>query len=128
MTTKPAIKYAPRQLILMGIALALLIGVFFWSRSGPSAPPRGFVSHAMLGEAWPLTVESGTLRCIDKTMVIIDAADGTTYAVNGTALGAKKASADRRWPDVKQLAVPIEGSPGAIKDLTPLLRAGLALC
>lgn len=128
MTTKPAIKYNPRQLILMGVALVALIGVLVWSQSGPAAPPRGFVSRAAMGDVWPLSVESGTLRCIDGTMVVIDASDGTTYAVNGTANGAKNASGQPRWADVKQVAVQRADAPGLIKDLTPLLNQGLALC
>jgi hypothetical protein len=87
----------------------------------PPPRPSGEVSRAEFGDTWPLSVESGVLRCLEGRLVVFDADDGKTYAVNGTASGTK------RWPEIRELSVPGE-IEGMIKDLTPLLDRGLALC
>jgi hypothetical protein len=50
------------------------------------APVPGAVSRFEYGDAWPLTVESGVLRCEGRA-VVFRAPDGTDYAVNGVAMG-----------------------------------------
>lgn len=108
----------PRQLILLGLVALALIAVVVWNQSGP---PRGFVSRTQLGAQWPLIIESGTLRCLPGTLIVLDAPDGNTYAVNGTARGAKTSAGADRWYDVQQLAVPRASTQ-------PLIDRGLQLC
>lgn len=121
MATKPAIKYTPRQLVLMGIALVALIAVFVWSQSGSQSPPRGFVSREAFGADWPLTVDSGILRCEPPQLVVIDTG-GTTYAVNGSAKGTK------RWADADTITAPHPSIVGGRMDVAPLISRGLDLC
>lgn len=121
MTTQRPIKYTPRQLVLMGLAFVALIAVFVWSQSGSQSPPRGFVSRELLGADWPLTVDSGTLRCEPPQLVVIDVG-GTTYAVNGSAKGTA------RWADADVITAPHPTIAGGRKDAGPLIRRGLDLC
>lgn len=72
---------------------------------------------------WPLTVESGTLKCEGSGGVgrVTIEVDGKTYAVNGSAKG-DKANAD---------ITPIwaaDSTPGLKKDIGPLIQKGLSLC
>jgi hypothetical protein len=86
-----------------------------------TAAPAGFVSRTMLEDDWPLTVESGTLTCLEGRLLVFVTDNGKTYAVNGTAVGTK------RWPQIREIALPAE-EPGMIKSLQPLLTRGLPLC
>jgi hypothetical protein len=86
-----------------------------------TATPAGFVSRTMLEDDWPLTVESGTLTCLEGRLLVFVTDNGKTYAVNGTAVGTK------RWPQIREIALPT-GVPGVIKSLQPLLTRGLPLC
>lgn len=54
------------------------------STSGDSAHSKE-VSANQYGDAWPLTVDSGTLAC-DGGAVTFTTTDGTVYPVNGTAM------------------------------------------
>jgi hypothetical protein len=78
-----------------------------------------FMSRADYGKGWPLTVESGTLRC-DNDAVTFET-DSLTYGVNGTALTKGLPRIDPIWapnPEVKGLKI----------DIGPLIDEGLALC
>lgn len=83
------------------------------------------INRADLGGKWPLTVESGMLRCEGSGGVgdvTITTPDGTTYWVNGLAKGRHRfADFNAIWaddPDLQGLKV----DAGALTD------AGLALC
>jgi hypothetical protein len=127
MVAHTQVKYSRRQLIMLGVAFVALIAVFVWSQSGPQSSPRGFVSREMMGDAWPLSVDSGILRCLDGRMIVLEA-NGTTHAVNSLAAGAKTASGDLRWPNIKELSVARADAEGLIKNVQPLVDRGLALC
>lgn len=124
-------KYTPRQLILMALALVALIAVYIWSNSQsgspsgtPSEPPPGFVSRATFGERWPLTVEEGVLACRGSGGVgaVTFTAGNTTYAVNGIAVQ------DGTFTDIKAIWADNPDVAGLKKDIGPLIERGLALC
>lgn len=83
----------------------------------------GSISRESFGEAWPLTVDSGVLACDGKDGVgsVTFTADGTTYGVNGTALGQGLPAIDPIWADNPSV-------PGLKMNIGPVLDAGLALC
>jgi hypothetical protein len=89
----------------------------------PTAP--GFVQRSDYGQAWPLTIDHGTLRCEPWSTVVFTAPDGTEYAVNGMA-EAQEGLADIEpiWRD--------DPDPPAGADLKvsihPLIERGLELC
>lgn len=122
--TKPAANV--RLYALLGIALIALLAVLFFGDRlfGGAAPaqPAGYVSRAMLGDQWPLTVEDGTLACTGSggSGAVTFTANGTMYALNGVA----------RQQSTGADIAPIwaaDGS-GAKRDLGPLIEKGLALC
>ncbi len=79
------------------------------------------MSRQQLGKRWPLTVTSGVVRCEGAGEVYFEA-QGTTYAVNGLALGRDRApEIDRIWapdPELKGLKI----------DIGPIIDKGLDLC
>ncbi|MCW2537469.1 MAG: hypothetical protein JWQ26_3168 [Modestobacter sp.] len=94
------------------------------SGSSDSAGEVGEVSRAEFegeGRTWPLTVDRGTLDCEPANRVIFTA-DGTTYAVNGTAKGAGE------WPDIDPIWADDGSGLGLKVDIGDLIGAGLALC
>lgn len=109
-------KYTPRQMIMLGVAFVALLAVFFFTQR-PAAPPPGYVSRAVLGDDWPLTVEDGTLACAgsDGLGAVTFTTNGTAYAVNGIAT--------QRSAGIDITPILVTG-----KDLSPLLARGLALC
>jgi hypothetical protein len=68
------------------------------------------VTAAMYGGDWPYTVQSGTLRCESSnqqagglsftTTDVTLTAKGTTYALNGAALGDKDRRGWRSWREI----------------------------
>jgi hypothetical protein len=97
----------------------------------PSAPPPitpetrkgpAYVSRAELAREWPLTVEEGTVRCVDIEGFhgVLFGVDGRWYAVNGIAR-ITTASAK-----IDELVA--HDASGAKKDVSPLIERGLALC
>jgi hypothetical protein len=87
--------------------------------SPTAAAPAGYVSRALLGDAWPLTVADGVLACRDRAVTF--ASGGVVYALNGTAkdrgLGADIAPI---WAD--------GAVEGLKKNIGPLIERGLLLC
>ena len=77
------------------------------------------VTRSDFGNAWPLTVGGGTLRCNGAGAVTFEA-EGTVYDVNGLAetqdLGA---DIDPIWEDAGH---------GLKKNIGPLISRGLKLC
>lgn len=82
------------------------------------------MSRADFPGSWPLTVESGTLRCVGSGGVgdVTFETGGRVYAVNGTAK-SEPGTVDIRpiWADDPQAA-------GLKKNMAALTDAGLALC
>jgi hypothetical protein len=84
------------------------------------ATKAAHVSRTEFGDAWPLTVDEGTLRCHRQT-IIFQAPDGTEYAINGTALVAGYQEITPIWADDPS-------PPPPKRDLSPLHDLGLELC
>jgi hypothetical protein len=85
------------------------------------------ISRTDLGDAWPLTVDTGVLSCIGRKGVglVTFTVDGVTYAVNGLAKqGGRWESIDAIWIDDPNIKV----EPPVKKNIGPLIERGLALC
>ena len=84
-------------------------------------PNEALMTRADYGKAWPLTVDEGIVSCEGAGEVYFEA-EGTTYAVNGLALGRDNApEIDRIWapdPQIKGLKI----------DIGPIIDTGLELC
>jgi len=79
----------------------------------------GQVSRDTFDGGWPLTIESGELRCEPENEVVINAGSDGVYALNGAARGS-----DSPWLDGYDIM-----RPGTVPaDLGDLITAGLALC
>jgi hypothetical protein len=78
------------------------------------------VAQAEFGDDWPLTVSEGTLRC-EASKVTFEA-DGTVYAVNGTA------RADDSYSDIDSIWADDPSGLGLKKNIGPLIDRGLLLC
>jgi hypothetical protein len=79
------------------------------------------VTRAEFGDAWPLTIESGTLRCQGSDAVTFETG-GRTYDVSGAAAivgGGFGEPSDPIWA---------RDANGALKDLEPLESAAESLC
>lgn len=85
-----------------------------------SGPGWTLVSAAEMGETWPLTVPSGTLRC--ESRAVIFEVDGTRYAVNGTAKDRKLGT------DIEAIWAITSPALGTRKNIGPLIDRGLKLC
>lgn len=90
----------------------------------PTTIPRGYVSRALLGDKWPLTVEEGTIVC-DRSAILFRDPAGQLYAVNGTAQTLR---GSKGWRDIHDIDVPDPVTQGTIISLQPLLDVGLELC
>jgi hypothetical protein len=92
-----------------------------------SDPQEKEVSRAEMGAAWPLTVDSGTLRCEGSggAGAVFFEHDGRTYTVNGTAKGANP-----NMPNIVEIWATrdMEGITGIRMDISPLIQKGLSLC
>ena len=125
MTTRPA----PGAFWLVVGSLTIMAVILGWLAftnlpgRAPEAPGREHaerVKRSDYGDAWPLTVDSGTLRCEGAGAVVFVAPDGTEYGVNGMA--SKYADIDPIW------VAPDPSLPNLRKSIGPLIERGLALC
>ena len=78
------------------------------------------VSRSEYGDSWPLTVDSGTLRCEPPSAVVFKV-DGTDYGVNGMAKTNGYADIAPIWA-----ADPSGNAPK--KNIAALIQRGLELC
>lgn len=110
------IRYSRRQLIMLGVAFVALVAVFVYTQR-PAAPPPGYVSRAILGDDWPLTVDEGVLTCTGSGGLgaVTFTTGSTAYAVNGVAV--------QRGAGIDIAPILVAG-----KDISPVLERGLALC
>lgn len=85
------------------------------------APNEALMTQAELGDEWPLTVDEGIVRCEGAGEVYFEA-EGTTYAVNGTAQGASGApEIDPIWADDPEIE-------GVKINIHQIIERGLELC
>jgi hypothetical protein len=92
--------------------------------SGPASNERD-VSSTSYGSAWPLTVDSGTLRCEGAGAVTFTSEDGTTYWVNGAAGGQAD---ERGWSNIRSIWADDPSLEGLKISIGPLIDDGLELC
>lgn len=97
------------------IALALIVMQFI-SSCGASNSLK--VKSSDFGDKWMLTVNEGELKC--EGGAISFTANGTAYAVNGTAKAKGYGDISSIW----QAGTP----PIPKKDISPLIDKGLTLC
>lgn len=94
------------------------------ARPAPTATPGrapGVMVRADLGDAWPLTVDAIRVRCMYGNEVVLDA-DGTVYALNGTA------KARKQYADLAPIWRDDPTGVGLKMSLQPLVDVGLPLC
>lgn len=109
---------------LVYLALVVAAFVWIWGLMTPDDAKALPVSQAEMGDAWPLTVDQGELRCEGSAWVTFTSGD-QVYAVNGSARGhAAKAG----WLDVQSIWRSNPAAPGLKITITPLIDKGLTLC
>ncbi|NLT53572.1 MAG: DUF2511 domain-containing protein [Actinomycetales bacterium] len=114
-----------RPLVVVPVA-ALALLVTGCSASDPvneDAPGRE-ISKSVFGDQWPLTVDSGRLRCEGPQYhgAVTFEHEGKVYALNGPAtVGKLGRSVSPIWADDPT-------APGTKKALGPLVAEGLKFC
>ena len=95
------------------------------------APSGPEVKAADFGARWPLTINSGTLRCNypvpgnHSATALTISAGGKTYALNGTARGH---AAKNGWLEINPIWRDNPGIPGTKIPITPLIERASQLC
>ncbi len=79
------------------------------------------VSFDDLGDAWPLTVQQGILKCRAGSLALFVAPDGKEYALNGTANSKGYPRINPIWADNAKI-------PGTKKNIGVLIILALELC
>ena len=90
---------------LMSKPALILIPIAIVCGGCGAAPTERAITRAELGEAWPLTVESGVIACADGSSIVFRA-DGVTYAINGTARRQATARGYRDIEPIQRLTPP----------------------
>lgn len=103
------------------VRIAALLVLTLGLACGSAAPVDEPVSQAEFGDAWPLTIDRGTVRCEPPGAVVFQAPDGSDYGVNGVATSQGYPELAPIWADDPDPLVPK-------KSIGPLLDRGLALC
>ena len=101
------------------IVLCFIAVLFIIGRALTKSETKAHIAQQDFGKTWPFTVTQGELRC-DRDAVTFQA-DGTTYAVNGTA-------GSRGFPRIDPIWSPNPDIPGTRINIGPIIKAGLALC
>jgi hypothetical protein len=88
------------------------------------SPNETKISKQEFGSDWPFTVDEGILACKGSRGVaeVVFTANGLSYAVNGTAKGAKK------YRPVEEVWAENPSLPGTKKNLSSIIDRGLKLC
>ncbi|MDD2811013.1 DUF2511 domain-containing protein [Rhodoferax sp.] len=81
------------------------------------------LSRAQMKEAWPFTVERGTLKCTGGFVTF--EVGNKTYAVNGSA---KTKGLSIGWVDVAAIWRDNPEIPGTKISIGPVISKGLVLC
>ncbi len=84
------------------------------------------ISKEDYGKDWPVSVDEGTVKCIDGTYVVFEA-QGKVYAVNDTAKDETIMS-DHDWSNIEDIRLDDPADPDTKVNITPILSTGLILC
>lgn len=108
-------------------ATATLVPRDYECGSKPTIPTRQFLCDVDFGADWPLTVPDGFVYCEvgfggPLYPVTFEAPDGTTYAVNGTAMDVTD------LPKIDEIWADNPTTSGSKISIEPIISAGLALC
>lgn len=106
------------KLAIVGVLAVAVAGLFVVDGHDKSTKQ---VTHAQYGDRWPLTVQSGTLKCLDHKDVVIRVGE-TWYALNGTAKD------DGSFEDIDPIWADDPNLPGLKKNIGVLIDDGLKLC
>lgn len=123
------------------IAIVLAQFILFSCSNQSATESEGsqkFVSRSMFRNKWPLTIDKGTLKCLDYGGVVFITEDGRIYGVNGTAKTYGKTAGysdiEDIWADdlvtkksLMEAGVPEEHASSKM-DIGLLLEEGLKLC
>lgn len=124
------------------LTITILLQFILFSCNNQSATesdaPQKFVSRSMFGDKWPLTIDKGTLKCLDYGGVVFISEDGQIYGVNGTAKTYGKTAGysdiENIWAEdlvtkksLMEAGVSEEDASSKI-NIGPLLDEGLKLC
>lgn len=122
--------------------IAILLQFILFSCNSDSTAeadaPQKLVSRSMFGDKWPLTIDKGTLKCLDYGGVVFISDDGQIYGVNGTAKTYGKTAGysdiEDIWADDLETKKSLMEAGVSEKDASskisigPLLDEGLQLC
>ena len=122
-----------------GIAVGVIAAIMLVGVVGPENLAGGRVINEQdLGATWPFTVPEGRLRCTKNSVTF--EANGSTYAINGTAQSRGFPRVDPIWKHdttmeesyAKQKGITLAAARKAIGtvrvNIGPIIKAGLALC
>lgn len=84
------------------------------------------ISKADYGTDWPVSVEEGTVKCIEGTYVVFEAL-GKVYAVNDSAKD-ESIMREHGWSDIEDIRLDDPAAPDTKVNITPILSTGLILC
>lgn len=87
--------------------------------------PAGYVERDDFGDAWPLTVDSGRVRCEPYETYVFVGPGGTEYALNGLAETEGYADIEPIWRDDPD--PPVEGVDLKVS-IDPLMQAASERC
>ncbi len=86
----------------------------------PTTQQLSYVSHAEMGDDWPLIVEDGTIICSGASILL--RTNHGLFAVNGTARGQHK------WKDIRDITKPDPNIAGLLMNVQPIIDRGLLVC
>ena len=76
-----------------------------------------------MGDAWPLSVDSGVFRCDGQAVLFVT--PDAIYALNGIARGRMDTEG---WTDIRTVWLDDPKTPGLKMNIDPVLRPGLRFC
>ena len=99
--------------------IVLMIALVCMAITTSNAGGKIEITSQEYGEDWPFTVSKGTLECKDDAVIFH--ANGSKYAVNGTAQRLGALRINPIWKDNPAI-------PGTKISVGPLISRGLDLC
>lgn len=109
---------------ILKIAIAILLtGCGNEQSVESSSTHEKAITKAEYGTKWPFTVESGTLKCVDGSVIFT--ANGKTYGVNGASKSHGYADIEEIWAVDSSLS---DGNSKIRMDIGIVLADGVNLC